>query len=107
VVGAKDAAAVNSGTAAIHLALRLLGVGPGDRVFCSSLTFVASANPILYQGAEPVFIDAEPDTWGMSPAALEHALTDAKRDGRLPKAVIVVHLFGQSAKMDELQAVAD
>lgn len=101
-VGAGHAAAVSSGTAAIHLALRLLDVGPGDYVFCSSLTFVASANPILYQGAEPVFIDAEPDTWGMSPRALEQALDDAAKEGRLPKAVIVVHLFGQCAKMDEI-----
>jgi len=101
-VGAGDAAAVGSGTAAIHLALRLLGVQGGDLVFCSSLTFVASANPILYQGAEPVFIDSEPETWNMSPEALERALRDAKRDGRLPKAVIVVNLYGQSAKMDEI-----
>jgi len=104
-IGAGHAAAVSSGTAAIHLALRLLGVGPGDRVFCSSLTFVASANPILYQGAEPVFIDSEPDTWGMSPRALERALADAEKEGRLPKAVIVVHLFGQCAKMDEILAL--
>lgn len=106
-VGAGHAAAVSSGTAAIHLALRLLGVGPGDRVFCSSLTFVASANPILYQGAEPVFIDAEPDTWGMSPRALERALDEAAKEGRLPKAVIVVHLFGQCARMDEISALCD
>jgi pyridoxal phosphate-dependent aminotransferase EpsN len=106
-VGAGHAAAVSSGTAAIHLALRLLGVGPGDRVFCSSLTFVASANPILYQGAEPVFIDAEPDTWGMSPQALERALDEAAKEGRLPKAVIVVHLFGQCARMDEIAALCD
>jgi pyridoxal phosphate-dependent aminotransferase EpsN len=104
-VGAGHAAAVSSGTAAIHLALRLLGVGPGDRVFCSSLTFVASANPILYQGAEPVFIDAEPETWGMSPQALERALDEAAKEGRLPKAVIVVHLFGQCARMDEISAL--
>jgi Predicted pyridoxal phosphate-dependent enzyme apparently involved in regulation of cell wall biogenesis len=104
-VGAGHAAAVSSGTAAIHLALRLLDVGPGDRVFCSSLTFVASANPILYQGAEPVFIDAEPETWGMSPQALERALVEAAKEGRLPKAVIVVHLFGQCARMDEISAL--
>ena len=104
-VGAGHAAAVSSGTAAIHLALRLLGAGPRDRVFCSSLTFVASANPILYQGAEPVFIDSEPDTWGMSPRALERALDEAAKEGRLPKAVIVVHLFGQCARMDEIMAL--
>ncbi|WP_273833230.1 aminotransferase class I/II-fold pyridoxal phosphate-dependent enzyme [Guptibacillus sedimenti] len=101
-VGASDAIAVSSGTAAIHLALSLLGVSRGDQVFCSTLTFVASANPILYLGAEPVFIDSEPDTWNMSPQALERALGDAAREQRLPKAVIVVHLYGQSAKMDEI-----
>ncbi|GAJ57234.1 aminotransferase [Geobacillus thermoleovorans B23] len=106
-VGAKGAAAVSSGTAAIHLALRLLGVGREDVVFCSSLTFVASANPILYQGAEPVFIDSEPETWNMSPQALERAMEEAKREGKLPKAVIVVNLYGQSAKMDEILAICD
>ncbi|WP_347552849.1 aminotransferase class I/II-fold pyridoxal phosphate-dependent enzyme [Pseudalkalibacillus hwajinpoensis] len=101
-VGASEAIAVSSGTAAIHLALSLLGVTIGDNVFCSTLTFVASANPILYQGAQPVFIDSEPDTWNMSPLALERALNDAAKEGKLPKAVIVVHLYGQSAKMDEI-----
>lgn len=106
-VGASGAVAVSSGTAAIHLALSLLNVGKGDLVFCSTLTFVASANPILYQGAEPVFIDSEPDTWNMSPNALELAFRDAKLEGRLPKAVIVVNLYGQSAKMDELIAICE
>lgn len=106
-VGIKDAAAVSSGTAAIHLALRLLDVRAGDKVFCSSLTFVASANPIIYQGAEPVFIDSEPETWNMSPQALERALSDAFRDGKLPKAVIVVNLYGQSAKMDEILSLCN
>ncbi|AGT33671.1 pyridoxal phosphate-dependent aminotransferase [Geobacillus genomosp. 3] len=106
-VGSKGAAAVSSGTAAIHLALRLLGVQQGDTVFCSSLTFIASANPILYQGAEPVFIDSEPDTWNMSPVALERAMEEAKREGKLPKAVIVVNLYGQSAKMDEILAICN
>ncbi|NOV00198.1 DegT/DnrJ/EryC1/StrS family aminotransferase [Paenibacillus planticolens] len=101
-VGVNDAAAVSSGTAAIHLALRLLDVKEGDTVFCSSLTFVASANPIVYLGAAPVFIDSEPDSWNMSPQALEHALFDAVQEGKLPKAVIVVNLYGQSAKMDEI-----
>ncbi|ASS87258.1 pyridoxal phosphate-dependent aminotransferase [Geobacillus lituanicus] len=104
-VGAKGAAAVSSGTAAIHLALRLLDVKKGDCVFCSSLTFIASANPILYQGAEPVFIDSEPDTWNMSPLALERAMEQAKKEGKLPKAVVVVNLYGQSAKMDEILAI--
>ncbi|WP_342432770.1 aminotransferase class I/II-fold pyridoxal phosphate-dependent enzyme [Neobacillus sp. FSL H8-0543] len=101
-VGVNDAVAVSSGTAAIHLALQLLEIKRGDRVFCSTLTFVASANPILYQGAVPVFIDSEPDTWNMSPQALERALKEAELEGTLPKAVIVVHLYGQSAKMDEI-----
>ncbi len=102
--GVADAAAVSSGTAAIHLALRLLDVQAGDIVFCSSLTFVASANPIVYEGAVPVFIDSEPETWNMSPDALERALQDAEV---LPKAVIVVNLYGQSAKMDEIMAICD
>ncbi len=99
------AAVVVSGTAAIHLALRLLNVGKEDIVFCSTLTFVASVNPILYQGATPVLIDSEPETWNMSPNALERALSEAKSNGILPKAVIVVHLYGQSAKMDEIMAI--
>ncbi|WP_446663263.1 DegT/DnrJ/EryC1/StrS family aminotransferase [Geobacillus sp. CCR] len=106
-VGSKGAAAVSSGTAAIHLALRLLDVQQGDKVFCSSLTFIASANPILYQGAEPVFIDSEPDTWNMSPLALERAMEEAKKESKLPKAVIVVNLYGQSAKMDEILAICN
>ncbi|MBU5443464.1 DegT/DnrJ/EryC1/StrS aminotransferase family protein [Paenibacillus sp. MSJ-34] len=98
-VGTAGAVALSSGTAAIHLALRLAGVGRGDTVFCSTLTFVASANPILYEGAVPVFIDSEPDSWNMSPAALQRAFIDAELQGRLPKAVVVVHLYGQSADM--------
>lgn len=105
--GTGGAVALSSGTAAIHLALILLGVEKGDKVFCSSLTFVASANPILYQGAVPVFIDSEPETWNMSPKALERALREAADDGKLPKAVIVVHLYGQSAKMDELISICN
>lgn len=106
-VGAAGAVAVSSGTAAIHLALLLLDVKKGDIVFCSSLTFVASANPILYQGAEPVFIDSEPETWNMSPEALKRAFQEASSSGKLPKAVIVVDLYGQSAKMDEILAVCN
>jgi pyridoxal phosphate-dependent aminotransferase EpsN len=105
--GVNEAAAVSSGTAAIHLALSLLGVDKGDTVFCSSLTFIASANPILYLGAEPVFIDSEPETWNMSPQALEKAFREADLNGKLPKAVIVVNLYGQSAKMDELILICD
>lgn len=104
-VGVGHAAAVSSGTAAIHLGLRLLGVKRGDLVFCSSLTFVASANPILYEGAEPVFIDSEPDTWCMSPAALREAFAWAAREGRKPAAVIVVSLYGQSADIDPILAL--
>ncbi|MFO0827477.1 MAG: DegT/DnrJ/EryC1/StrS family aminotransferase [Phycisphaerales bacterium] len=106
-VGAKHAAAVSSGTAAIHLGLRVLSVGAGDVVFCSTLTFVASANPILYQGATPVFIDSEPSNWNMSPAALRRAFRDAERAGQLPRAVIVVNLYGQSADLDEIKAICD
>ena len=106
-VGAKGAVAVSSGTAAIHLALSLLDVKQGDRVFCSTFTFVASANPILYQGAEPIFIDSEPESWNMSPLALERALYDAYKEGKLPKAVIMANIYGQSGKMDELMALCD
>lgn len=106
-VGVGHAAALSSGTAAIHLALRLLGVGLGDRVFCSTLTFVASASPIVYQGAEPVFIDSEPHSWNMSAAALGRAFDAAVKAGRLPKAVVVVNLYGQSADLDPLRALCD
>jgi dTDP-4-amino-4,6-dideoxygalactose transaminase len=106
-VGVGHAAAMSSGTAAIHVALRLLGVGPGDEVFCSSLTFVASANPILYEHATPVFIDADPAHWNMSVPALQRALEDRRARGRLPKAVMVVNLYGQSADMDALVALCD
>lgn len=101
-VGTRGAVALSSGTAAIHLALKLLNVGRGDLVFCSSLTFVASANPILYQGAEPVFIDSEPITWNLSPQALEQAFHYFEKEGKLPKAVIVVNLYGQSADMSKI-----
>lgn len=106
-VGVKEAVAVSSGTAAIHLALSLLDITEVDTVFCSTLTFVASANPILYQGAKPVFIDSEPDSWNMSPLALERAFYFAARRGRLPKAVITVNLYGQSSKMEELLLICN
>ena len=105
--GGYHAAAVSSGTAAIHLGLVLLGVQPGDTVFCSSLTFVGSANPMLYCGARPVFIDSEPGTWNMSPAALECAFEWARREGRMPRAVIIVNLYGQSAQMQALCEICD
>ncbi len=106
-VGIAHAAALSSGTAAIHLGLVLLGVKPGDTIFCSSLTFVGSCNPILYCSARPVFIDAEPQTWNMSPAALERAFEWAKRENRMPACVILVNLYGQSADMDALLPICD
>ncbi|MCK6258815.1 DegT/DnrJ/EryC1/StrS family aminotransferase [Fictibacillus sp. KIGAM418] len=102
VTGAGAALATSSGTAAIHLALKLLNIQQGDTVFCSSLTFIASANPVLYEKAEPVFIDSEPDSWNMSPLALQRAFQDAIRERKLPKAVIVVNLYGQSADYDPI-----
>ncbi len=105
--GVKGALALSSGTAAMHLGLKLLRVGPGDTVFCSSLTFSASANPILYQGATPVFIDSDRETWNMSPAALKRAFEQAKKNDTLPKAVIVVDLYGQSADYDPLLEICN
>jgi pyridoxal phosphate-dependent aminotransferase EpsN len=98
----RPSAALSSGTAAIHLGLRLLGVQPGDEVFCSTLTFAASTNPIRYLGAEPVLIDSDRATWNMDPAILRDALRDRARAGRLPRAVVVVHLYGQCAEMDPI-----
>jgi len=105
--GVGHAAALSSGTAAIHLGLLLLGVRPGDTVFCSSLTFVGSCNPILYCGARPVFIDSEPGSWNMSPQALERAFDWARRENRLPRCVIIVNLYGQSADMDALMPICE
>ena len=105
LLGVDHAAALSSGTAAIHLALRLLGVGAGDFVFCSTLTFAASANPIVYQGAQPVFIDSDAESWNMSATALEAAFAWASGEGWRPKAVIIVNLYGQSADMDSLLEV--
>jgi pyridoxal phosphate-dependent aminotransferase EpsN len=106
-VGVRAAAALSAGTAAVHLGLKLLGVRAGDTVFCSSLTFAASANPIAYEHATPVFIDSEPESWNMSPAALEAALRDADRENRLPQAVIIADLYGQSADIDALTELCD
>lgn len=103
-VGIGHAAALSAGTAAIHLALRLLGVERGDEVLCSSLTFSASANPIVYQGAAPVFVDCDRSTWNMDPALLAEELESCARAGRLPKAAIVVDLYGQSADWDPIRA---
>lgn len=102
-VGRSAAVAMNAGTAAIHMALRAVGVGSGDVVFCQSMTFSASANPIVYQNATPVFIDSEPDTWNMSPVALEKAFEKYPH----PKAVVVVHLYGTPAKMDEITRICE
>ena len=101
--GAKYAIAMTTGTAAIHMALKYAGVQSGDIVFCSSLTFAASCNPIVYQNATPVFIDSEPESWNMSPAALQKAFAKYPK----PKAVIAVNLYGQSADMDEIAAICD
>jgi pyridoxal phosphate-dependent aminotransferase EpsN len=101
----RPAVALTSGTAAMHLGLRLLGVGPGDEVLVSDLTFVASVNPIRYLGAKPLLVDSDPSTWEMSPALLGEALDDLARRGRRPRAVVVVHLYGQTADMDPILAV--
>ena len=102
LVGIKSAAALNTGTAAIHMALKLAGVGEGDIVFCQSLTFSATANPIIYQKAIPVFIDSDYETWNMSPKALEEAFEKYAKLEKIPKAVVVVHIYGLSADMDKI-----
>ena len=99
-------ACLSSGTAALHLALILAGVSQGDEVLCQTFTFSASANPIVYQGASPVFLDSEAETWNMSPIYLEEAIVDRIAKGKKPKAVIVVHLYGMPAKMDEISIIA-
>ena len=101
-VSAKHALALSAGTAAIHLALIHLGVGPGDEVIVSTLTFAASANPVVYLGARPVFIDSEKTSWNMDPALLAETLARKARLGKLPKAVILVHLYGQTANIDAI-----
>lgn len=106
LTGSAHAAALSSGTAALHLALILLDVKPGDTVFCQSFTFSASANPIVYLGATPVFIDSEQETWNMDPILLKIALEEAKTKGDLPKAIIPVHLYGMPAKMHEINEIA-
>lgn len=104
--GSAHAAALSSGTAGIHLALIMLDVQPGDYVICQSLTFSATANPIAYLGAIPVFIDSEPQTWNMSPTALETALKKLTAKGQKPKAILPVHLYGMPAMMPEIMAIA-
>ncbi len=103
----KEVGALASGTAAIHLGLILAGVTAGDEVICQSMTFSASANPILYQGAIPVFVDSESDTWNMCPNHLEAAIKDRIANGKKPKAIIPVHLYGMPAKIDEIVAIAN
>jgi dTDP-4-amino-4,6-dideoxygalactose transaminase len=100
-------AALSSGTAAIHLALILLGVERGDEVLCQSMTFSASANPIIYQGAKPIFVDSEADTWNMSPYWLRKAIEDRIARGKRPKAIIAVHLYGMPCQMDEIISIAN
>lgn len=106
-LGSHHVAALNSGTSAIHLGLVLLGVQPGDTVLCQSMTFSASANPILYQGATPIFIDSETETWNLCPIALEEAIVDKIAKDKKPKAIIAVHLYGIPYKIDQIRAVAD
>ncbi len=103
---AKHVAALSSGTAAIHLALILLGVSPGDEVICQSFTFSATANPIVYQGATPVFVDSEPKTWNINPVLLEETLVNRIKKGKKPKAIIPVHLYGMPAQMSQILEVA-
>lgn len=105
--GNRPVAALTSGTAAIHLGLILLGIKPGDEVICQSFTFAASAFPIVYLGANPIFLDSEEDTWNMNPALLEEAILDRfEKTGTYPKAIVAVHLYGMPAKMDEINAIA-
>ena len=106
-LGAGHVAALSSGTAALHLALILLGVKAGDYVLCSSFTFSASANPIAYQGANPVFVDSETETWNMDPDLAERAIQDLIAQGKKPKAMILVHLYGMPAKMDRFTALSE
>lgn len=101
-----EVAALSSGTAALHLALILAGVKHGDEVLCQSMTFSASANPIVYQGATPVFIDSEPETWNLCPLALEEAIKDRMAKGKKPKAIVAVHLYGMPFKVDEIVSIA-
>lgn len=104
----REVVALSAGTAAVHLALIACGVGKGDEVICQTFTFCASANPITYQGATPVFVDSEKDTWNMDPALLEEAILDRKaKTGKYPKAVVIVYLYGMPAKIKEIMAICD
>ena len=106
-LGVRSALALSSGSAALHLGLKLLNIKNGDTVFCSSLTFIASIAPALYQNATPVFIDSDEATWNMSPSALQKAFEDAEKTGNMPKCVIVAELYGQPPKMDEILRICN
>ncbi len=106
-VGIAHTVALASGTAAMHLAMRILDVGPGDEVFASTLTFMGSVSPVVFQGARPVFIDADRQTWNLDPDLLAEELARCSRDGRLPKAVLPTDLYGQSADLDRIMAVCE
>jgi dTDP-4-amino-4,6-dideoxygalactose transaminase len=106
ILGSARAAVLSSGTAGIHLALIILGIKRGDEVLCSSFTFSASANPIMYQGATPVFVDSEPDSWNMDPGLLEAAIRDRIKSGHKPGAIILVHLYGMPAKVNEIMEIS-
>lgn len=106
ITGSSYAVALNSGTSAIHLGLKLLGVGKGDIVICPTFTYIASVNPVLYLGAEPVFVDCELQTWCMDPGLLEEALSDLERKGKKPKAIVVVYAYGMPGRIDALVAIA-
>ena len=99
-------AALSSGTGAIHLGLQLLGVGRGDEVLCQSFIFAASANPMLYLGATPIFVDSEKETWNISPELLENAIKNRLQEGKKPKAIVAVHLYGMPYKIDAIHAIA-
>ena len=100
--------ALSAGTAALHLGLILFGVKPGDEIICQSFTFAASANPIVYLGAKPVFVDSEKDTWNMDPVLLNEAIKDRlRKTGKLPKVIIPVHLYGMPAKIDQIMEIAN
>lgn len=107
LIGSSHAAAVSSGTAALHLALRLIGVGAGDEVFCSTLTFIATASPITYLGAKPVFIDSDRTSWNINPDLFRETLDKRAKIGKLPKAVVIVHLYGQSSDIDPILAACN
>ena len=107
ILSKKYCTALNSGTSAIHLGLQLLGIGKGDVVICQSFTFVATANPITYLGAEPVFIGSEPDTWNMNPVLLEEAISEMIKKGKKPKAIIAVHAYGMPYKISEIHTIAN